>query len=683
MMNWIDTILAAADLEHPSLKEAKAHLEKGDREESAQAVIRHFRTRTAPAYLFSGEDLKASKCEGVLEDAEAVMNHTLYWYTFPGEVDWKFNPTDTGAHDNEWSWSLYRFIFWQPLARAYALTGDEKYPREALALLRSFLNAWPLEELLRDEEGYLRAHTYPSHPWRHIETAMRLYTALIPCLAAFRQSAAFDGEGWALYLDAVRIHADYLVTHYTNHEKSSNWLTMESGALLQAAVMFPELKGAGEWMKRGYQRVMHELRYSFDNDGVHMERTTVYHMVASISYFQAVRLCELNGIPVPPYARPTLERACEFILRQIKPDFSTPMIGDADREDLLARRSDISLYEGMNLSMDPFDLNEMRAWFRQMAAWCGREDFLWAATGGREGHPPAERCFSMKEAGIHIMRTGWGRGDSYMHIHGAQLERGEKSTHSHNDTGHFELSIHGEDILTDGGRYIYNQSVWKNWRHYFTGALAHNTLYCDDRTMGEVPGVSRVRGVRLFLHRFEENEQYAVIDVSHNGYVFTDDPVYHRRVAVRAEEDIYILDDRVTGLGLEDHDFRLTFNFAPGRLEGEGLRHVYRTPKGRKYLVLSLCDTDMEGVTAEGCEDPIGGWVSYGYCLRVPAPQLSLRRRGKAPFRCVTVIAPEGTEARIAFDGDTARISLDGKDQKSVFELCGDEIRRLPGGARA
>ena len=43
------------------------------------------------------------------------------------------------------------------------------------------------------------------------------------------------------------------------------------------------------------------------------------------------------------------------------------------------------------------------------------------------------------------MRTGWGEEDSYMHIHGVQLERGEKSTHSHNDTGHLELQIAGEE----------------------------------------------------------------------------------------------------------------------------------------------------------------------------------------------------------------------------------------------
>jgi len=674
-MLWYETILALTDFSHPALTEAKALLDLGDREGCARRVIEHFRRRYAPRYLFDADDLRKNRDEHLLEDAEEVMNRTIYGHTFPGEIDWHFNPTDDAAHDNEWSWSLYRFIFWQPLARAYAKTGDERYPREALSQLRGFLKAWPLSDFLADEEAYIKQHQYPSYPWRHIETAMRLYTAFIPCLCAFRESEAFDEEGWALYLNAVKMHADFLVTHYTNHEKSSNWLTMESGALLQTAIMFPELAGAKVWMKHGYQRVMHEMRYSFDNDGVHMERTSIYHMVAAISYFQCTRLCELNSIPVPPYARDTITRACEFILRQLKPDFSTPMIGDADRDDLLARRSDTSLYEGMNLSMDPYDLNEMRAWFRQMAEWTGRGDFLWVATGRRLGHAPAQRNFSMKEAGIHIMRTGWSAEDSYMHIHGVQLERGEKSTHSHNDTGHFELQIAGEDILLDGGRYIYNQSIWKNWRHYFTGALAHNTLYCDDLTMGAVPGVSRVRGVRLFLHRFEENNQYALIDVSHNGYVFTDDPVYHRRVAVRLEKDVYVLDDRITGLGLSDHDFRLTFNFAPGRLTGEGLCYQYETPKGRAYAVTAASDAEICPTVLEGSEDPIGGWVSYGYSLRVPCPQLTLRRQGKAPFRCVTVIAPKGCEAKVTFVQDAAVVELNGV-YHTRLTLRGDETER-------
>ena len=193
--------------------------------------------------------------------------------------------------------------------------------------------------------------------------------------------------------------------------------------------------------------------------------------------------------------------------------------------------------------------------------------------------------------------------------------------------------------------------------------------------MGAVPGVSRVRGVRLFLHRFEETGRFAVIDVSHNGYVFTDDPVYHRRVAVRLEKDLYVLDDRITGLGLQDHDFRLTFNFAPGKLTGNGLEYTYETPLGRSYSVTAASDCKLLPQVLEGSEDPIGGWVSYGYSLRVPAPQLTLQRLGKAPFRCITVIAPADCRASVTFDHETAIVNLEGA-YTTRLTLCGDTIER-------
>ena len=674
-MEYMNRLLELINFDHPAMAKARELKNRDLKEACVDEIIRHFRTRENPKYLFTIDDLRGIQDEHLLEDAQEVLDHKIYGYQFPGDIDWHFNPTTDTSHDNEWSWSLYRFIFWQPLARAYALTGDEKYPAEAARQLKGFLKAWPIEAFYRDEEGYIAAHQYPSYPWRHIETAMRLYTAFIPCMVAFRESESFDRETWCVYLTAIAEHANFLVTHYTNHDKSSNWLTMETSALLQCGVMFPELRPAADWFRHGYQRVMHELRYSFDNDGVHMERTSIYHMVAAIAYMQACRLCTLNGIPVAPYAMDTITRACEFIMRQIKPDFSNPMIGDADRNDLLARRSDTSLYEGMNLSMDPYDLNEMRAFFRVMHELTGREDFLWFATGRREGHAPRQRNFSMKEAGIHIMRTGWEPEDSYFHLHGVQLERGEKSTHSHNDQGHFELQIAGEDILLDGGRYIYNQSIWRNWRHYFLSACAHNTLYVDDLTMGAVPGVGRVRGVRTFLHRFEETADYAVIDISHNGYVFTDDPVFHRRLAIRLEKDVYVLDDRVTGLGLSEHDFRLFYNFAPGRLTGEGGGWRYQTPKGRVYGFTALCDAPMRAVKLEGSEEPIGGWVSYGYSLRVPAPQLQLCFRGPVPLRNITVIAPEGYAVSGSVGQDEATVVLKG-EKTITLTLRGEEIIR-------
>lgn len=664
-------LLKRIDFKVPGLQTAGELYEKKEYEACMDAVVLHFRGRTAPIYLFAADQMKDIKEEGILEEAKKVMNHEIYGYKFPGEIDWFHNPTEDTSRDNEWSWSLFRHIYWQPLARAYALTKDESYTKEFLHQMKSFSENWPVKPFMEDVTHETK-FKFPGHPWRTIEAAMRIYTSWLPVMEAFRSSPEWGRDGWVMFLSLICDHGDFLMTHYSNHNRSSNWLTMESSALLQCGIMFPEIKS--DWMNIGYQRVMHELKYSFDNDGIHMERTPIYHMVAAIAYLQAWRLCVKNDIPVPPYGLPTLEKAAEFIMKLVKPDFSTPMIGDADRDDLLSRYSDTSLYEGMNLTFDPVDLNEMRAYFRTMYEITGREDFLYFASGRKAGKAPEKRNTAFTDAGVYIMRTGWEEEDSYFHVHGIQLERGEKSTHSHNDSGHLELHIKGEDILTDSGRYIYNTSCYKDWRHYFLSAKAHNTLYVDDHEMGTVPGISRVRGVRTYCHRFEENDQYQIIDISHNGYVFREDPIYHRRKVIYLSNDIYMIDDHVTGLGKKEHDMGLYFNFAFGSLkEEEGNRYLYESGKGRKYVLNSFSTIHTEHEILCGSEEPIGGWISYGYGWRKPIPQLCIRTAGPVPLRFLTVISPEGIEVCGTVDMEQARLTVTGSSISEII-LSGDEI---------
>ena len=419
-MERIKELLDRLDYQVPGMEKAGKLYQENNLEGCLQEVAEHFRRRTSPVYLFQKKDMEGFNDPQIIEEAEAVMNHKIYGHSFEGEIDWFFNPTAETSRDNEWSWSLFRHIYWQPLARAYVMTGDERYTKEFLHQMKEFGIHWPAKPFMEDDT-FETKFKFPGHAWRTIETAMRIYTSWLPCMEAFRSSEEWGWEDWGEFLIQICDHADFLMDHYSNHNRSSNWLTMESGALLQCGIMFPEIRS--QWKTTGYRRVMHELKYSFDNDGIHMERTPIYHMVAAGVYLQCIRLCRSNGIPEPPYGFPTLEKAADFLMSLVKPDFSTPMIGDADRDDLLARKCDTSLYEGMNLTFDPKDLNEMRAYFRTMYELTGREDYLYFATGRKEGKAPRQRNFPYQEAGIYVMRTGWGEEDSYFHIHGVTLER--------------------------------------------------------------------------------------------------------------------------------------------------------------------------------------------------------------------------------------------------------------------
>ena len=343
------------------------------------------------------------------------------------------------------------------------------------------------------------------------------------------------------------------------------------------------------------------------------------------------------------------------------------MIGDADRDDLCTRRSDTSIYEGMNLSFFPEDENELRAFFSWMYKLSGDEEFLYFASLRKEGKAPEKLDYSYPE-GIHVLRSGWNDDSDYALIFGTGLERGERSTHSHNDVGHVELTLKGEDILTDSGRFIYRSSIWRDWREHFCSSLAHNTLFVDNHEMGAIPGVDRVRGVRSMCNEFTVNDEYSLVDMSHNAYCYLNDPVFHRRKLILLPQSVAIIADFVQGEGEEDHDFRIMFNYERGKLDLVKEGASFETLKGTKFSQVYSSSVDMTPSILSGSLEPKGGWISYGYPVKVPRPQLTLSYNGKAPFSFVTAIAPENTDVRIERNDDEYTIVMDGKKYLVTME---------------
>ncbi len=647
-MNNMEKLISLIDADYPALKKEGVI--------DGKKLIEYYRNRKEPVYLFSIEEAEKLKDEKIIEDAEKVMEHDIFGHKFNGPIDWMFNPTTDTSRDNEWSWSLFRTIYWQPLARAYALTKDEKYTREFLAQLHSFRSAWPADEFIKDTT-FVPKQPFPGTAWRTIETGIRVYTTWLPCFEIFRHSEVWTEDDLASFLLGIRDHALFLMGHYSNHDRSSNWLSMETSALLQIAVMFPEFKEAEEWLKTAYGRVMHEVRYCFSDNGVHMEKTPIYHLVASIAFAQALVMCRNNGLYVPDYAWETIRRSALYVASLIKPDWSTPMIGDADRTDLTTRRADTSLYEGMNLSFFPGGLNEMREYFKWMYSLFHDEEFRFFYSLGQEGKAPETKDYKYSEEGIYVMRSGWERKSDYLLTHSTQLERGERSTHSHNDSMHAEVTLLGEDILVDSGRYIYRSSIWKDWRAYFVSSLAHNTLYVDDHEMGAVPGGDRVRGVRALCHFFGEEAECKVIDLSHNGYAYLSDPVFHRRKFVLLPSSSVVLVDWVEGVGEENHDFRLMYNFNTSDVKLNGSHIDYTSRHGMDFTLDFTSDVAFSSSLVCGSEDPKGGWISYGYPVREKVGQVTFKYEGKAPFKAVTLIKAKDDTTYVSLENSRVRVT--------------------------
>ncbi|OGV73474.1 MAG: hypothetical protein A3K19_28800 [Lentisphaerae bacterium RIFOXYB12_FULL_65_16] len=647
-MSDLDALLSRLDLDRPELAAVRRAVEKRNNDGALEHLVRHFRQRQTPAYLFDETAFADFLDPEVVAEADRVCEHRIYGYDLGPDLDWARNANEAEANDIEWMCSLWRQNFWHSLARAYRMTGNEKYALEFAAQLKGFLARWPAEKY-RDEETMATAWPVKS-PWRPIDTAIRTYTVWLPLLYYFRASPSLDREVWVAYLNGLHDHAEFLCRHYTDHRVCPNWAAMESSALFQLGVMLPEFRNAHEWLDLGYRRVVHEVRYQFDNDGVHLERTPVYHLVAINAFLQAYRVAVANGLPVPPYMRPTLERGAEFLMHLVKPDLSLPMVGDADRNSLVARKADTSLYEGMNLTLDPRDTNELRAFFRTMAELTNRADFRHLASGRNEGTAPRAKHAALRDSGFYVFRTGWAPGDSYFIVTGTHVGRGVSWCHSDADAGHFEINVGGTDVLIDSGRYLYGsvRNPWLEYHRYFKSTRAHNTVEVDGESMGKTTGkgfmtTQNVRALRPFCHDVRTTDGVDIVDISHNGYACLPNPVFHRRRVMWFKPGIWIVDDLLTGTGA--HRFDLHFHFAPGELTdeaGDVHARVFRAQRVAVRLQPLLLNGLSSGVAA-GQESPIQGWVSYGYGEKVPAPVVTYTQHGAAPVRFLTALTVDGS----------------------------------------
>ena len=109
-------------------------------------------------------------------DAESILAHRLssigIEWQFGEAIDWSFNPTTQPGskwpRNHEWTWQLSRHPMWLALARAFSATGDEKYAREFVAELKSWVHDCPVP--------LDKAANVPFSRWRTIEAGIRAGT---------------------------------------------------------------------------------------------------------------------------------------------------------------------------------------------------------------------------------------------------------------------------------------------------------------------------------------------------------------------------------------------------------------------------------------------------------------------------------------------------------------------------
>lgn len=227
-------------------------------------------------------------------------------------LDWDSNPMG----DQEWIWQLHRFYWWESLGRAWLVTREEKYAREWVFELNSWIDHMHKKE------------NFEKHPgWRPLETGTRL--TLFPKMAEyFQEAAAFDSYAMINLLWTMGKH---VVSVEKRMSGMNNHRMHEWDGLLTFLLQYPEYRGNAERTRAIYDDIVKSQRILMLPDGVINEFIPSYHN-GNVAQFLAFRKrAERYGFPYhfPEDYDRIIQNGVTAVMLWSHPDGSCPQFGDA------------------------------------------------------------------------------------------------------------------------------------------------------------------------------------------------------------------------------------------------------------------------------------------------------------------------------------------------------------------
>ena len=237
------------------------------------------------------------------------------------------------------------------------------------------------------------------------------------------------------------------------------------------------------------------------------------------------------------------------------------------------------------------------------------------------GERPVDRPTFFRESGLTLLRSGantphevWCRCDA------GPIGFLSTAAHGHADALSVEVRHGGTDILADPGTFCYQYQT--RWREYFRSTSAHNTL--------EIDGVAQAKSMGPFIwtHPVEARTVDVSVDPDcdrsswigsyhakgHGGEVIT----HTRRVQVEGYE--VTISDQISKPASVTLRFHLGADVTCSLSESTA-KLIWDSDDAGSDGVLEL-PPELEWSMKRGQEDPLMGWYSAKFDVKVPANTL-------------------------------------------------------------
>jgi len=555
--------------------------------------------------------------------------------------DWLLNPfTGKRFDDRHWCdrddldprygdikfvWEPSRFSWAYTLVRAYAATGDEKYPAQFWKLFESWCQANPPQLGPNWQCGQ--------------ECTLRIMACIFSLYGLWKSPHTTDqrladmAAVIALTGDRIAGNIDFARSLRNNHTVS------EAAGLYTIGLLFPEFKQATRWREQGKRILETECIEQFYADGSHVQHSFNYQRFVFDVFSWVICLAQANGEAFRPELLKALQRSVDFLWHvQDETSGRVPNYGSNDGALVLPLTGcDYLDYRPALQTLHRILTHEP---LYDSGPWDEEVDWL---LGAPENH-------RLQSGGtLHQLKTGATRLSLHACAGGYYTLRGRESwamirchTYRHRpvqaDMLHLDLWWKGENVLRDAGTFSYNCE--DPWLRYFPGTAAHNTVVVDESDQME-------RGSRfMWSHwltsavdchqRFSDTVDIEYWQGSHYGYYRTRSLVIHVRAVARINESHWLIVDDILG-DTPPRSLRIAWHCCDVPFRQNGPTLHLQTHSGALKLEIVTHTTTTEVFRAANAMSP-NGWESLYYGQRSSRPCFASVVRPRPLTRIVSLL---------------------------------------------
>ena len=526
--------------------------------------------------------------------------------------------------DSKIIWELNRHQHLPVLAKAFHLTGSEKY----------------LNEMVRQWYGWCESNPYPlGINWASsLEVAFRALSWL--WVRELIQGCEMVPHQFCRDLERqLALAGRYIELFLSTYFAPNTHLLGEGLALFFIGTLVPALPNAARWQAIGWKILLEGLDRQFSPEGMHFEHSTYYHVYAIDFYLHARMLSQANGIALPS----TVDARLQQILSALN-DISLGGLPASRGDDDGGRLFDPRRNKREHM-LDPLCLGAAlfkRSDFKNTAPVL-TEELLWVLGPKAADQfmsmpsvPTPATSVSLAASGLCTM-SSTDRTVQLVILSGALADG--SGGHSHADALSVQLTSRGEALLLDAGTGCYAGPA--QMRDGFRGTRAHNTVCVDGLAQAEPAALfgwsSRFRVV---VEHWIEGESFYLFCGSHDGYMRLARPVKHRRVIFGLRSGFWLVLDGLVGKGIHDIEINWLLSKEMEAIQ-QAEQFCFSKHHGERILqIVPASDSGWNSAIVNRTYSPVYGQIESSAGVR-------LSKRDQLPQTHAFVLSQSKSEASL------------------------------------